>query len=295
MLQSKPASTVAGRDGRVVEGAVLEGVVEPEMLREAWRRVRRNKGGPGGDGVTIEAFTEDLDTRLEALSRAVLAGTYRPRNVRRTWMLKPDGRKRKLTIPSVVDRVLQTAVMLEVSDTIDGKLSATSWAYREGRGVADALAELRRAREDGFIWTLDADIARYFDRVSHRRLLDDVMIWIDDVRIIRLLRLWLRSFTLWGRGIAQGSPVSPLLANIFLHPMDRLLELEGFRAVRYADDFVALCKTERQAARAMKIVASHLAARGLRLNMGKTNIVAPLESFVFLGERISAIPAKGRI
>ena len=120
------------------------------------------------------------------------------------------------------------------------------------------------------------------------------MIWIDDVRIIRLLRLWLRSFTMWGRGIAQGSPVSPLLANIFLHPMDRLLELEGFRSVRYADDFVVLCRTERQAARAMKIVTSHLAARGLRLNRGKTNVVPPHKPFVFLGQSIAAIAAVGQ-
>lgn len=293
MLQINPQSSIGGKSGRVIEGVTLERVVLPEMLREAWRRVRRNKGGTGGDGVTIETFKEDADARMEALRTAVLAQTYRPRKVRRASMPKPNGRKRKLTIPSVVDRILQTAVLLTVTEAIDGKFSGTSWAYREGRGVTDALAELQQAREDGFFWTLDADITRYFDYVSHKRLIEDVMIWIDDIRIIRLLQLWLRSFALWGRGIAQGSPISPLLANIFLHPMDRLLELEGFRSVRYADDFVVLCLTERQAARAMKIVTSHLAARGLRLNMGKTSIVPPFETFVFLGKSITAIPAEG--
>lgn len=294
MRQTKSACTADGEVGRVIEGVVLERVVGPEMLDEAWRRVRRNKGGSGGDGVTIATFAEDLDPRLAALRSAVLTETYRPGKVRRTWMRKPDGRKRKLTVPSVVDRILQTAVMLTVSKAIDGKFSGRSWAYREGRGVANALADLRQAREDGFIWTLDADIARYFDRVSHQRLLDDVMIWIDDLRIIRLLQLWLRSFSLWGRGIAQGSPISPLLANIFLHPMDRLLELEGFRAVRYADDFVALCRTEPQTTCAMKIVTSHLAARGLRLNIGKSSIVPPGDPFVFLGEEIAAVSVEGR-
>ena len=209
MLQIITPSLRDGAARHIIEGATVEAIVAQANLREAWRRVRRNKGGPGGDGVTIEAFAQDLDERLEMLQMQVLAQTYRPQKTRRVCVPKPAGGKRKLTIPAVVDRVLQTATMLVISDVVDGRLSGSSWAYREGRGVDDAIAELRHAREAGFVWTLDADIAHYFDRVSHRRLIEDVMIWIDDVRIIRLLRIWLRGFTFWGRGIAQGAPVTP--------------------------------------------------------------------------------------
>lgn len=289
MLQRISGPRACPQTARVIEGATLEAIVTPSTFMEAWHRVRRNKGGPGGDGVTIEVFADNLDARLEELRLRVLSQRYRPQKIRRAAMPKPDGGRRKLTIPAVVDRILQTAAMLVISPTVEGKLSGSSWAYREGRGVKDAIAELMHAREAGFLWTLDADITQYFDQVSHRRLIEDVMIWIDDVRIIRLLRMWLRGFAFWGRGIAQGSPISPLLANLFLHPMDRLLELEGFRSVRYADDFVALCRNESQATKAMKIAASHLAMRGLTLNKAKTKIVGPKGSFVFLGHTIEGI------
>lgn len=289
MLQKVSKAHACPQTAQVIEGATLEAIVMLSTLTEAWQRVRRNKGGPGGDGVTIEIFAKNLEVRLEKLRMQVLAQNYRPQKIRRATMPKPDGGKRKLAIPAIADRILQTAAMLVIVPTVEGKLSGSSWAYREGRGVKDAIAELMHAREAGFLWTLDADITQYFDQVSHRRLIEDVMIWIDDVRIIRLLRMWLRGFSFWGRGIAQGSPISPLLANLFLHPMDRLLELEGLRSVRYADDFVVLCQNERQAKKAMKIAASHLATRGLKLNKAKTKIVAPEGSFVFLGQTIEGI------
>jgi group II intron reverse transcriptase/maturase len=274
---------------QIVEGATLEKVVAPVCLQEAWTRVRKNKGGPGGDGITIEVFAQNAEAELDRLRAGVLAETYRPRKVRFAFVPKPKGGKRKLTIPSVVDRILQTAAMLSLGLMIESRFSSSSWAYREGRGVDDAIACLRRARNAGLVWTLDADITKYFDCILHRRLIDDVVIWVDDVRIVRLVRLWLRSFSFWGRGIAQGAPVSPLLANLFLHPMDRLLELEGLAAVRYADDFVVLCRDKQHAEKARRIAASHLSARGLKLNVEKTRILAPHEPFIFLGQTIEPI------
>lgn len=273
----------------IIEGVTLEAIVAHETLIEAWTRVRRNKGGPGGDGVTIEMFGQDLEAQITTLGHQALTQTYRPRKVRRTSIPKRSGGMRKLMIPAVTDRVLQTAAMLVISESLDGKLSNSSWAYREGRGVENAVSELQDARAGGFIWTLDADIAHYFDRVPHRRLIEEMMIWIDDVRVIRLLRTWLRSFNRWGRGIAQGSPISPLLANLFLHPLDRLLELEGFRLVRYADDFVVLCEDAKPAAMARKITASHLNSRGLSLKAAKTRIIGPDEPFIFLGRLIEGV------
>jgi CRISPR-associated protein Cas1 len=183
--------------------------------------------------------------------------------------------------------------MLSLNNDVDGRLSNSSWAYRVGRGVQGALAELRRSRAEGYVWTLDADIAHYFDRVPHYRLIDELTIWIDDVRIVDLIRLWLRSFSFWGRGIAQGAPISPLLANLFLHPMDRLIEAEGLRFIRYADNFVVLCRTEGQARWALAMVARHLNGRGLALNSRKTRLLPPDQPFTFLGQTIE--PLKGEL
>jgi CRISPR-associated protein Cas1 len=291
MLQVSSGAQLPGAtsDIRILEGATLEKMVAPASLQQAWTRVRKNKGGPGGDGVTIETFAQNADADLDRLRAAVLAESYRPRKVRFALVPKPKGGKRKLTIPSVVDRVLQTAAMLSLGQTVEAHFSGSSWAYRQGRGVDDAIAHLIQARNGGLVWTLDADITQYFDRILHKRLIDDVMIWVDDVRIVRLIRLWLRSFSFWGRGIAQGAPLSPLLANLFLHPMDRLLELESLAAIRYADDFVVLCRDKTLAEKAQRIVAAHLSARGLALNMEKTKIHPPGDAFIFLGQTIEPV------
>ena len=291
MLQvsSSMQSPCAPGDNVILEGATLEKMVAPGCLQQAWTRVRKNKGGPGGDGVTIQAFALNLKSELNRLRAETLAETYRPRKVRFALVPKPKGGKRKLTIPSIADRILQTAAMLSLGQTVDAHFSCSSWAYRQGRGVDDAIAHLKQARNGGLVWTLDADITQYFDRILHKRLIDDVVIWVDDVRIVRLIRLWLRSFSFWGRGIAQGAPLSPLLANLFLHPMDRLLELEGLAAVRYADDFVVLCRDKVSAENAQRIVASHLSARGLALNMEKTKILSPGDAFIFLGQTIEPV------
>lgn len=288
-VSSSVQTAYAAGDNRILEGATLEKVVAPACLQQAWARVRKNKGGPGGDGITIEAFARNAEAELDRLRAATLAETYRPRKVRFALVPKPKGGKRKLTIPSVADRILQTAAMLSLGQTVDAHFSGSSWAYRQGRGVGDAIAHLQQARNSGLVWTLDADITLYFDRILHKRLIDDVMIWVDDVRIVRLIRLWLRSFSFWGRGIAQGAPLSPLLANLFLHPMDCLLELEGLAAVRYADDFVVLCLDQALAEKAQRIVASHLLARGLTLNMEKTKVLSPSDAFIFLGQTIEPV------
>ena len=274
--------------------STLTRIAAPETLREAWRRVRANKGGPGGDGVTLAEFERALDRNLAALAAELREGRYQPGRLRRAVIPKPDGRKRTLAIPGIRDRVAQTAALIVIGPTLDPRLSAASFAYRPGRGVADAIAAVQAAFAAGQVWTLDADVTRYFDRVPHRRLLEELSIWLDDESLVGLLALWLRSFSRFGRGIAQGSPISPLLANLFLHPLDRLAAAAGCTMVRYADDFVVLGRSEGELRKAQAMIATVLKRRGLSLNALKTRIVPPGEEFVFLGQRLRA-PAPSRI
>src|SRR5882672_9487708 len=217
--------------------STLARIAAPEILREAWRRVRANKGGPGADGVTIPEFAGALDSNLAFLSAGLRSGHYRPGRLRRVTIAKPDGRKRRLAIPDIRDRVAQTAALIVIGPLLDPRLSASSFGYRQGLGVDDAIAAVTAAFAAGQTWTLDADIARYFDRVPHRRLTEELAIWLDDAAVLGLFTLWLKSFSRFGRGIAQGAPISPLLANLFLHPLDRLVASAGCTMVRYADDF----------------------------------------------------------
>ncbi len=272
----------------VVEGATLEVIAAPETLREGWNRVHANKGGPGGDDVTIAQFGQKLEANLNELSRLLMTERYRPGALKRVAIPKSDGRTRLLLIPAIVDRVVQSAMLRALSPTLDPRMSEASWAYRPGRGVKDALDQVEGAYSDGFVWTVDADITKYFDRVPHSRLIDELTIWIDDERLISLISLWLRGFGRRGIGIAQGSPISPLLANLYLHPIDRRLAASGYALVRYADDLVILTKTAADAKKALALLKSLLQARGLSLNGLKTSIRAPDEAFRFLGKQIRA-------
>jgi len=251
---------------RVYEGTRLEDIARLETLAEAWGRVRSNKGGPGVDGVSIADLAPAIEASLEALSAALLAETYRPHKLRRAFIRKPDGGRRPLSIPVVIDRLAQTAAMLALEPEMDARMSETSLAYRVGRGPPQAIAAVERAFAEKLVWTLDADIERYYDRIWHRQLMTDLAIWIDDERILRLLLRWLRTFGWRGRGVAQGAPISPLLANLYLHPFDRLMAVAGWRMVRYADDFVVLTRSEAETKRAFKDVERLLRGRGLALN-----------------------------
>lgn len=279
----------AGPALAVREGATFEHLCDPDLLLQAWRRVRANKGMAGGDAETIAAFEARLDARLAELRQSLLSTRYRPSRMRRASIPKPDGSKRWLMIPSVVDRVAQSAALLILQDDIDHRMSEGSWAYRSGRGVPQALAAVRKGFDNGLVWVVDADIEKYFDRVPHDRLMGELAIWIDDERLLRLFRRWLHSFGRWGVGIAQGSPISPLLANAYLHPVDRLMAAEEFRMIRYADDFVVLARTKRRAEQGLRLVERLLRIRRLRLNLGKTRIAGPGETLSFLGAEM-AIP-----
>ncbi|MBV1868286.1 MAG: hypothetical protein KUG69_10335 [Marinosulfonomonas sp.] len=270
---------------KVTGSSRFEQITGRAALHEAWRRVRRNGGGAGGDKVTPKWFEHDLDDRLRHLSRALSESTYKPGPLRRIVMRRKDGRARILRIPTITDRVVQTACQIRLSAELDPHMSRDSYGYRPARSVAQALTRVRKASRNGQAWALDADIERFFDNVSHARLLDDLAIWINDPRLLALIRLWLLGFG-GGKGLAQGAPISPLMANLYLHPLDRAFATEGILMVRYADDFVVLVRDESAAKAARAIAASTLNRRGLQLNNYKTNIVRLADGFDFLGERV---------
>lgn len=286
-LRAKPQAGTL----RAYEGTRLEEIASLETLAEAWSRVRANKGGPGGDGVTLADLDADIDPALERLSKALLNGSYRPSKLRQAFMAKGDGERRGLRIPAVIDRVAQTSALVALQPAIDRRISDASCGYRPRRGVADAIRAVEDAYVAGLVWTVDADIERCFDMVRHRQLLIDLAIWIEDERILRLIARWLRSFSWYGRGLAQGAPISPFLANIYLHPIDRLMAARGYRMVRYADDFLILARSRSEAKRAFSDVGRLLSGRGLSLSRRKSRIVAPGQELTFLGCTLRSPPA----
>ena len=269
-------------------------VFAPSALHEAWRRVRSNGGGAGGDGETIPAFAARLDQRLAGLAASLTSGRYRPGPLRRVPIAKPNGGQRELAIPCLVDRVAQTALLIALTPLLDHRMSETSFAYRPGRSVAQALAAARADVARGRRVVVDADIAGFFDNVPHGPLLAELAIWLDDPRLLALIGVWLRGFGGDGRGLAQGAPLSPLLANLWLHPLDRLLAAAGLSAIRYADDFVVLCATAQEADHALALVRGICTERGLALHPGKTRI-ADAATVCFLGEILWPEPPSARM
>jgi CRISPR-associated protein Cas1 len=266
----------------------LAQMARPAQLRAGWERVRRNRGGPGGDGVTIERFAGMLDTRIARLSRDLLKDTYRPGPLRRVEIPKPAGGTRWLAIPCVRDRVVQTALMLLLDRRFDATMSGASFGYRCGRGVPQALSRVEAAMMAGNVWVVDLDVERFFDSVPHEALIALLIERGVEPRAARVVRLWLDGVSASGRGLPQGAPISPILANLYLDSLDRRLEKDGHGLVRYADDLVLLCPTRRAAMRVLRRIRRDLRWRGLAVNEAKTRIVAPGERWRFLGTDLAA-------
>ena len=261
-------------------------------LRDAWPRVEENGGCAGVDGVRLDRFAENLEKHLARLFDSVKDGSYRALPLLEIIVEKSpgSGTTRRLLVPPVGDRVLQTAAAHSLSHSFEEEFLESSFAYRPGRGVDRAIARICQWRDRGYGHVLDADIAGFFDQVDHSELLAMLAAQRPSAKMMDLLRQWVQA-TFWdGRkvrnlhqGIAQGSPLSPLLANFFLDSFDVELEKRGNRLVRYADDFVILCQTAESAESALQATAALLERQKLKLNLGKTRITSFDDGFHFLG------------
>ena len=265
---------------QMCQSSYLKKILRPHTLRNAFARVRVNGGAAGGDGRSAEDLAPRLDTEIARLSTRVECGTYRPGPLRNVIVPKATGDVRLLRIPPVIDRILQGAANMILIPLLDRSMHKGSYGYRPGRSVHMALRELRRCRG----WVLDGDIEIFFDSVAHAPLQRELRRHLSCRATLRLIDLWLQSFG--PRGLAIGAPISPLLANIALGPLDIALSKYG-RLIRYADDFVVVCPDQPTAEAAQNEAARVLRAGGLRLHSDKTRILPPETPFDFLGERVT--------
>ena len=273
--------------------SLIDKVYAPRTLAAAWRHVKANDGAAGVDRVTVAMYERDLDTNLARVSQQLRDGTYRPQPVRRTWIDNPGSREpRPLGIPTVRDRIVQTALRLVLEPIFERHFAAHSYGFRPGRGCKDALRRVTTLLEAGHTWIVDADLRSYFDSIPHQPLLARVRTQVADGRVLALLEHFLTQRVMDGldawtpeEGTPQGAVVSPLLANSYLDPLDHDMAGAGFEMVRYADDFVILCRTEEEAQQALARITAWTQAAGLTVHPQKTRLVdvAQPGGFDFLG------------
>jgi RNA-directed DNA polymerase len=278
--------------------SLIDKVWAPATLALAWTKVLANKGAAGVDGQSLERFAANSEKYLGELSVALKDGSYRPQPVRRVEIAKGDGGTRPLGIPAVKDRIVQTAVKLVIEPIFEASFCEGSYGFRPGRGCHDALREVDGLLKEGFTFVVDADLKGYFDSIPHDRLMERVEEGLSDGRILDLLRSWLTADVLKGAerwtptaGAPQGAVISPLLANIYLHPLDERMAALGYRMVRYADDFVVLCQSREEATAALAEICRWVEDNGLCLHPDKTHVGdcrQPGEGFDFLGYRFEA-------
>jgi RNA-directed DNA polymerase len=278
--------------------SLMDKVFAPGTLALAWAKVRANKGAAGVDGQSIKRFAAKADLYLSELSAALREGTYRPQPVKRVDIPKSDGRTRPLGIPTVKDRIVQQAVRLVIEPIFEHGFADGSYGFRPRRGCHDALREVDELIRDGYTFVVDADLKSYFDTIPHDRLVARIEEHIIDGGVLDLIRCWLKADILKGldrwtptAGSPQGAVISPLLANIYLDPLDKLMAARDYRMVRYADDFVILCRTREAAGAALDEVRAWVQANGLTLHPEKTHVGdcrVPGQGFEFLGYRFEA-------
>jgi RNA-directed DNA polymerase len=278
--------------------SLIDKVTRLQTLTIAWHKVAANQGSAGVDGQSIERFRNKASTYLSELSESLKSGTYRPQPVKRVEIPKAPGKTRPLGIPVVKDRIVQTALKMVVEPIFEKEFEKSSFGFRPQRGCKDALREVDRLIKEGFTYVVDADLASYFDTIPHGRLMASIKRRISDGRLLDLIHGYLKQDIVseLGRwtpagGTPQGAVISPLLANLYLHPLDRLMREKGYRMVRYADDFVVMCSSPEFAQSALDEIRGWVSENGLTLHPDKTHIgdcMVPGKGFDFLGYRFEA-------
>lgn len=269
---------------------MLTTILERANLRRAFERVQENHGCRGADGMTVGRFAADLECELDRLQDRLLRGCYHPYPLLQIPVPKRAGGTRYLCIPTVRDRVLQTAVDLVVRPVFEAEFEDCSYAFRQGRSVRDAVRKVCELRERGYRWLVDADIDDCFGSIPHQRLLARLRLLPLDEDVLGLFELWIRTEVYDGRrlfapeqGIPQGSVVSPMLANLFLDQLDESFALFEQAIVRYSDDFLVLCRDRERAEGALEVTDALLEGLGLALNRGKSEVTSFGQGFKFLG------------
>jgi RNA-directed DNA polymerase len=273
--------------------SLMDKVYAPESLRKAFQQVKANGGVAGVDHQTIEMFERQLEQNLQTLSGSLKDGSYRPQAVRRAWIPKLGGKeKRPLGIPTVRDRVAQAALRAVIEPIFERDFANHSYGFRPNRGCKDALRRVDSLLKAGYKWVVDADLKSYFDTIPHSALKQRVAEKVSDGKVLQLVDAFLTAQIMetaerWTpeEGTPQGAVVSPLLSNIYLDPLDHKMMEKGIEMVRYADDFVILCRGQAEAKQALEHVQEWTAQAGLRLHPQKTRIVDAGEAggFDFLG------------
>ena len=278
--------------------SLIDKVTRLRTLEIAWQKVAANRGSAGVDGQSVKRFGHRATEYLQELSEALKSGSYRPQPVKRVEIPKGPGKTRPLGIPVVKDRIVQTAVKMVIEPIFEKEFEESSYGFRPGRGCKDALREVDRLIKKGFTHVVDADLTSYFDTIPHDRLMASVEMRISDGRLLNLIRGYLKQDVVsdlkrWtpAGGTPQGAVISPLLANLYLHPLDRLMSEKGYHMIRYADDFVVMCPSVEAAQSALAEVGTWVAENGLSLHPDKTHVgdcSVPGQGFEFLGYRFEA-------
>lgn len=273
--------------------SLMDKVYSLANLQAAWTRVQANEGAAGIDRQTISMFAENAEWELRQLHEQLRKGSYRPQPGLRAWIDKLGStEKRPLGIPAIRDRVVQTALRHVLEPIWEAEFAETSYGFRPGRGCKDALRRVDALLKQGFTWVVDADLRKYFDTIPHDPLMEVVRQRIADGRVLDLIESYLQAGIMDGfefqeseQGTPQGAVISPLLANLYLNDVDHEAARQGFEMIRYADDFVILCRTREAAEGALAWVRERMEAKGLTLHPDKTRLVDATQKggFDFLG------------
>ena len=282
-----------------VKGGVWFGLFDkvyaPANLKAAWRKVQANQGAAGVDDQGVKEYAANAEANLEKLAEDLRKGQYKPEAIRRHWIPKPGSKElRPLGIPTVRDRIVQTALRAVLEPIFEREFAPHSYGFRPGRSTKMALSRVNTLLNSGYTWVVDADLKSYFDTIPHKPLLGRVRERVTDGRVLELIESYLKANIMDGlsrwepeTGTPQGAVISPLLSNIYLNPLDHVMAQKGYEMIRYADDFVILCRSEEEARNALKQVSEWTVQAGLTLHPEKTRIVnvAPTTggSIEFLG------------